>query len=215
MAQDALSPILPSPYSARLGSQLVYFWEEGTSATGRTPFKSFLTITNANITLTVTVHFQIYQVVTSTSSGGFSCLELFDWIDVLTPGQRYIIDPANIRRAAGGSLVGQATNGRFMMTASAIFVGAVPTGFADLRLISYNFLTGQNWMSDAVRGVTRMNNAILRMAVDANGGPAPTGVLLLGSAGSAVTGTTGCPGTFSCVTGIGPTYLQMFRPLLL
>jgi hypothetical protein len=174
-----------------------------------------LTITNASITLTVTVHFQIYQVVTSSSSGGFSCLELFDWIDVLTPGQRYIIDPANIRRAAGGSLVGQATNGRFMMTASAIFVGAVPTGFADLRLISYNYLTGQNWMSDTVRGITRMNNAIVRMAVDANGGPAPTGVLLLGSAGSAIAGTTGCPGVFSCVTGIGPTYLQMFRPLLL
>jgi hypothetical protein len=84
MAQDALSAILPSPYTARLGSQLVYFWEEGTSATGRTPFKSFLTITNANITLTVTVHFQIYQVITSTASGGFTCLELFDWIDVLT-----------------------------------------------------------------------------------------------------------------------------------
>jgi hypothetical protein len=215
MAQDALNVVLPSPYSSRLGSQLIYFWEDGANLGARGSFQSFLTVVNANITTSVTVHLQVYQVVTSSSAGGFSCIELFDVIDGLTPGQRYIFDPKNMRRPLSGALIGQATGGRFMMTISAVYVGIVTTGLADVRLISFNWLSGQNWITDVVRGNTSMVNAVPRMGVDALGGPLPNNILLLGSAGSAIPGATGCPGTSSCFTGVGPTYLQMFRPQIL
>jgi hypothetical protein len=215
MAQDALSVVLPSPYSSRVGSQLVYFWEDGANLGARGSFQSYLTIVNTNITTAVTVHFQVYQVVTSSASGGFSCIELFDIVDGLTPGQRYIFDPKNMRRPLSGALIGQATGGRFMMTASAVYLGIVTTGLADLRLISFNWLSGQIWMSDVIRASTRATNAVPRMAVDSLGGPLGPGVLLVGGAGSAIPGTIGCPGAFSCFTGVGPTYLQMFRPQIL
>jgi hypothetical protein len=176
-----------------------------------------LTIVNTNVTTAVTVHFQVYQVVTSSASGGFSCIELFDIVDGLTPGQRYIFDPKNFRRPLSGALVGQATGGRFMMTASAVYLGITTTGLADLRLISFNWLSGQIWMSDVIRASTRGTNAVPRMAVDRLGGPLAAGTLLLGGAGSGEPGAVGCPGSFSCFTGlgVGPTYLQMFRPQIL
>lgn len=197
MAQDALSVILPAPYSARVGSQLIYFFEDGANLGARGSFQSFLTVTNLNITTTVTVHFQFYQVVTS-SSTVFTCTELLDFVDFLTPGQRYILDPKAIRRPIGGALVGQATGGRFIMTASAIYIGAVTTGLQDLRLIPFNWLSGQIWMSDTVRATTRMTNAVPRMAVDALGGPLPEAIPSIVLAGD-----------------LNGRYLQMFRPQIL
>jgi hypothetical protein len=214
MAQDALSVILPSPYSSRVGSQLIYFWEDGANLGARGSFQSFLTIVNTNITTSVTVHFQVYQVVTSSSAGGFSCIELFDIVDGLTPGQRYIFDPKNMRRPLNGALIGQATGGRFMMTASSLAVGLFGSDLSDVRLRSFNWLSGQIWMSDVVRAATRTTNAVPRMAVDAAGGPLASDILLLGAAGQ-VGPAVGCPGAFSCTTGVGPTYLHMFRPQIL
>jgi hypothetical protein len=217
MAQDALSVVLPSPYSSRVGSQLIYFWEDGANLGARGSFQSFLTIVNTNITTSITVHFQVYQVVPTSGAAGFTCLELFDFVDGLTPGQRFIFDAKNIRRPLSGGLVGQATNGRFLMTATPIFLGldAISRGaFADLRAISFNWLSGQIWISDVIRASTRGTNAVPRMAVDALGGPLDPGILILGSAGT-VGPAAGCPGTFSCTTGVGATYLQLFRPQIL
>jgi len=221
MAQDAMSVDLPSPYSSRVGSQLIYFWEDGANLGARGSYQSFLTIVNTNITTSVTVHFQVYQVVTSNSAGGFSCIELFDIVDGLTPGQRYIFDPKNMRRPLNGALIGQATGGRFMMTASSLAVGLFGSDLSDVRLRSFNWLSGQIWMSDVVRAATRMTNAVPRMAVDGFGGPLASDILLLGAAGTSAP-TVGCPGTFSCTTGVSPgsevdgdTYLQRFRPQIL
>jgi len=65
MAQDALSAILPSPYTTRVGSQLIYFYEDGANLGARGSFQSFLTVTNHNITTGIVVHFQFYQVFVS------------------------------------------------------------------------------------------------------------------------------------------------------
>ena len=185
MAQDALSAVLPAPYSARVGSQLMYFFEDGDSLGARGKFQSFLTITNTSITTGTWVHFQFYVLQNSTSTG---CIELFDFIDYLTPAQRHIIDPKGVKGTYYMSLVGFATNGRYIMTATPV-QGYTPS---DLRAISFNWLSGQIWVSDILKSATYMTNAVPRMAVNSLGGPLVEGVVLDGV----------------------DTHLQMFRPLI-
>jgi len=163
MAQDALSAILPAPYTSRVGTQLMYYFEDG-AVGARGNFKSFLTITNTNITTSVLVHFQFYALQNSTDNG---CLELFDFVDVVTPGQRYIFDPANVRGTWYLGLVGFATDGRYIMTATPVNTGSP----ADLRAVAFNWLSGQIWVSDIGKSATYMTNAVSRMAVDVAGGP--------------------------------------------
>jgi hypothetical protein len=193
MAQDALSAVLPAPYTTRVGSQLMYFYEDGANLGARGSFQSFLTIVNTNITTGVWVHFQFYQVTQTSSSG---CLELFDFVDYLTPGQRHIIDPKGVRGTFYlTNLVGFATDGRYVMTATPILVAPsfiAPTP-ADLRAVSFNYLSGQIWVSDIGKSATWMTNAVPRMAVDILGGPLGDNVILDGVV----------------------TYLQMFRPIVL
>jgi hypothetical protein len=173
MAQDALSAVLPAPYSSRVGSQLMYYFEDGDSLGARGKFQSFLTITNTNLTTAILVHFQFYALQDSTSSG---CIELFDFVDELTPGQRHIIDPKGVRGTVFLGLVGFATNGRYLMTATPVG-GFSPT---DLRAISFNWLTGQLWVSDILKSATYMTNAVPRMGVNSLGGPLADGVILDG-----------------------------------
>lgn len=207
MANDVLSAILPSPYTTRVGTQLVYFYEDSTSGGARGPFQSFLTITNTSITTGVFVHFQFYIVVAQSGSsltGNTDCTELFDFVDFLTPGQRFIFDPKGIRRPSnfgGGAIVGTATDGRFIMTATPI-VNFIAN---DLRVLSFNWLTGQIWVSDINKSATWMTNAVSRLAVNTFGGPLPDGVVVQGAF---LTGTVADFINFS-------TFLQMFRPQII
>jgi hypothetical protein len=193
MAQDALSTVLPAPYTTRAGSQLMYFFEDGANLGARGSFQSFLTITNTNITTGVWVHYQFYTVTQSSSSG---CVELFDFVDYLTPGQRHIFDPKGIRGTFYlTSLVGFATDGRYIMTATPVLVAPsyISPSPADLRAVSFNYLSGQIWVSDIGKSATWMTNAVPRMAVDVLGGPLVDNTILDG------------------VT----TFLQMYRPIIL
>jgi hypothetical protein len=193
MAQDALSTVLPAPYTSRAGSQLMYFFEDGANLGARGSFQSFLTITNTNITTGVWVHYQFYTVTQSSSSG---CVELFDFVDYLTPGQRHIFDPKGIRGTFYlTSLVGFATDGRYVMTATPVLVAPsyISPSPADLRAVSFNYLSGQIWVSDIGKSATWMTNAVPRMAVDVLGGPLVDNTILDG------------------VT----TFLQMYRPIIL
>jgi hypothetical protein len=185
MAQDALSAVLPAPYSSRVGSQLMYFFEDGDSLGARGKFQTFLTITNTNITTGVWVHFQFYVLQNSTSAG---CIELFDFVDWLTPAQRHIIDPKGVRGTYWLNLVGFATNGRFIMTATPV----QDYSPADLRAMSWNWLTGQIWVSDILKSATWMTNAVPRMAVNTLGGPLADDIVLDGV----------------------DTHLQYYRPLI-
>lgn len=198
MAQDALSAILPSPYTTRVGSQIIYFYEDGANLGARGSFQSFMTITNHNITTGVIVHFQFYQVFVSSGSTT-SCQELFDFVDALTAGQRYIFDPKAIRRPSnfgGGAIVGTATDGRYIMTATPI----VSFLANDLRALSFNWLSGQIWVSDIGKSATWMTNAVSRMGVDRFGNPLADGQGIFGP---------------SSVAGGNDQYLQMFRPQIL
>jgi len=198
MAQDALSAILPSPYTTRVGSQIIYFYEDGANLGARGSFQSFLTITNHNITTGVIVHFQFYQVFVSSGSTT-SCQELFDFVDYLTAGQRYIFDPKAIRRPSnfgGGAIVGTATDGRYILTATPI----VSFLANDLRALSFNWLSGQIWVSDIGKSATWMTNAVSRMGVDRFGNPLADGTGIFGP---------------SSVAGGNDNYLQMFRPQIL
>jgi len=174
MAQDALSKTLPAPWTSRVGTQLMYFFEDGDSLGARGKFQSFLTITNTNITSPVAVHFQFY-VLDGSSSG---CTELFDFVDFLTPGQRHIFDPKGIRGTWNLGLVGFATNGRYLMTATP--VGIATYSPADLTAISFNYLSGQIWVSDILKTATWMTNAVSRMAVNLHGGALGSGFFLDG-----------------------------------
>lgn len=196
MAQDALSVVLPAPYTSRTGSQLMYFYEDGANLGARGSFQSFLTIVNTNITTGVWVHYQFYTVTNTTSSG---CLELFDFVDYLTPGQRHIIDPKGVKGTFYlTGLVGFATDGRYIMTATPVLVAPsfiAPTP-ADLRAVPFNWLSGQLWVSDIGKSATWMTNAVPRMAVDVLGGPLPEdNVVLLGPANG--------------------RFFQMFRPIII
>lgn len=203
MAQDALSAILPSPYTSRVGSQLIYFYEDGANLGARGSFQSFLTVTNTNITNGVIVHFQFYQVFVSSGSTT-SCQELFDFVDYLTAGQRYIFDPKAIRRPSnfgGGAIVGTATDGRYIMTITPI----VSFLANDLRARSFNWLSGQIWVSDIGKSATYMTNAVSRMGVNRFGTPLNDGDFIFGPSSAA--NPAGTPGF--------DNYLQMFRPQVL
>jgi len=172
MAQDALSKTLPAPWTSRVGSQLIYFFEDGDSLGARGKFQSFLTITNTNITSPVAVHFQFYVL------DGSTCTELFDFVDFLTPGQRHIFDPKGIRGTWNLGLVGFATNGRYLMTATPVGISSYSP--ADLSAISFNYLSGQIWVTDILKTATWMTNAVSRLAVNLLGGPLPSGYTLDG-----------------------------------
>lgn len=142
-AQDAMSVIMPAPWTARVGTQLIYVFETG--ARMGTSFTSFLQITNTNITTYVAIHYQFYQATTS-------CPEVFDYVDVLTPGQRHIIDPTRVINAinpldptAPPVVRGTLAAGRYIMTATPINPVGDPL---DLRAIAFNFLSGQLWVTD-------------------------------------------------------------------
>jgi hypothetical protein len=172
MAQDALSKTLPAPWTTRVGSQLIYFFEDGDSLGARGKFQSFLTIVNTNITSPVAVHFQFYVL------DGSTCTELFDFVDFLTPGQRHIFDPKGIRGTWNLGLVGFATNGRYLMTATPVGISSYSP--ADLSAISFNYLSGQIWVTDILKTATWMTNAVSRLAVNSLGGPLPSGYTLDG-----------------------------------
>lgn len=150
----------------------MYFFEDGDSLGARGKFQSYLTITNTNITLPVIVHFQFYVVDPS------GCLELFDFVDLITPGQRHIFDPKGIRGTWSLGLVGFATNGRYLMTATPVGIDSYNP--ADLSAISFNYLSGQIWISDILKSATWMTNAVSRLAVNSLGGPLDIGVALDG-----------------------------------
>jgi hypothetical protein len=172
MAQDALSKTLPAPWTTRVGSQLMYFFEDGDSLGARGQFQSYLTITNTNITSPVAVHFQFYVL------DGNGCTELFDFVDFLTPGQRHIFDPKGIRGTWNLGLVGFATNGRYIMTATPVGISSYSP--ADLTAISFNYLSGQIWITDILKTATWMTNAVSRLAVNLHGGPLMSGYFLDG-----------------------------------
>jgi len=202
MAQDALSAILPSPESTRVGSQLIYVYEDSltTSALLRnTQWQSFMTVTNTSITTSVQVHFQFYNI-----SGGTACSELFDFYDYLTQGKVLVIDPKAVRRV-NGTQVGTATDGRYLLTITAInpLATAPP---ADVQAYAFNYLTGQLWVSDIVKSATYMTNAVARMAVNQFGTP-------LGNYTGPIIGGFGSPTAAGSVASMLTNYhFQYFRP---
>jgi len=199
VAQDALSAILPSPESTRVGSQLIYVFEDGASRSGVGPFVSYLTVTNTNISTGVQVHFQFYSL----SGQSSACTELFDFTDTLTLGKNLVINPVAVKKA--GNVIGSATNGRYVLTITALtnIPAALP---ADLRAYSFNYLTGQVWVSDINQSATYMTNAAARMAVDQFGAPLGNTILITGTTSAQPSGGPGAsPDTAN-------THFQYFRP---
>jgi len=215
-AQDAMSVILPSPYNSRVGSHLLYFFEDGASRTGST-FLSYLTITNTSIDTYVAIHYQYYLA---------DCSEHFNYVDILTPGQTYVITPSKVMTTKlnrqGQQVRGYATDNRYLMTATAIDASRYP---ADHRAIAFNYLTGQIFITNVGKGSTWGTNAIARMAVDAAGSPLAAvscpinfnmtqqGQMVPYAIGQF---PVGCAVAGHTLLGsVNGKYLQMFRPKLL
>lgn len=231
-AQDAMSVILPSPYNSRVGSQLLYFFEDGKRDVNT--FKTYLTITNTSLDTYVAIHFQYYKN---------DCTELFDYVDILTPGQTYVIEPSIVKTTPlnrqGQQIRGFATDGRYLLTATAIDASVDPM---DLRAIAFNYLTGQIFITNTTTGSCWGTNAISRMAVDWFGSPIPMGTCAI----NYIKGPFGqfpyaigsfpalpCAGTGTTLRGfqydssyatvaagqvdlrVRSKFLQMFRPALL
>lgn len=160
-AQDSMSVILPAPYTSRVGSQLLYFFEDGARDVNR--FKTYLTITNTSLNTYVAIHYQFYRN---------DCSELFNYVDVLTPGQTYVIEPSMVKTTPlnrqGSQIRGFATDGRYLMTATAVDAAYDPV---DLRAIAFNYLTGQIFITNTLTGSCWGTNAIPRMAVNWFGSP--------------------------------------------
>jgi hypothetical protein len=93
-SQDSLSPILPSPWSNRLGGQLLFFFEDG-DVQNRGQWRSFLTVVNLHLYYHVTAKFQLYNA---------DCKELFSFVDTLRSNVRINIDPQAVRGPEGTAL---------------------------------------------------------------------------------------------------------------
>ncbi len=218
-AQDAMSVILPSPYNSRVGSQLLYFFEDGAASRTGSTFLSYLTITNTSIDTYVAIHYQYYLP---------DCSEHFNYVDILTPGQTYVITPSKVMTTKlnrqGQQVRGYATDNRYLMTATAIDASKYP---ANHQAIAFNYLTGQIFITNVGKGSTWGTNAIARMAVDALGAPLPASSCPINfnmtQQGQMVPYAIGqiAPIPAGCVAGhtlLGPTngkWLQMYRPNLL
>lgn len=162
-AQDNMSAILTTPYVARPGSQLVYYFNEGQTPNGDI-FKSYLTITNLNPDTNVLVHIQFYNVI--------SCVEVYDYVDILTKQDTTVINPADLEDIKG-DFRGQVSGGRFLVTITAI--DATRGQGVDTRAISFNQLTGTFVITNVISGSAWGGNAAPRMAVNAFGYPLPSG----------------------------------------
>lgn len=169
LAQDALSAVLPAPWENRVGTQVIYFYEDS-GAAAPTGFKAFLTITNTSITTSVTVHIQVY------TSG---CQEVFDYIDKLTPADQHVIDPQNFKKNSGGAVIGAGAPGKFVVTITSVNPA---TTLSDRRVYSHNWLTGQQWQAHAGSDRASSVNAVSRMAVSSVGAALPDGTQVLGTA---------------------------------
>jgi len=167
-AQDTMSAVLSTPYNSRPGSQLVYFFTQSvqnplTAISGGDTYRSFMTITNTSTDTAVLVHFQFYNIAL--------CTEVFDYVDVLTPQDTTVINPADLRvnatATSPGDFRGVVEGGRFLLTATAI--DATLGQGVDTRAISFNYLVGQQFTTNLKTGSAVGGNAVSRMAVNAYG----------------------------------------------
>jgi len=164
-AQDTMSAILSTPYNSRPGSQVLYFFTESelvsgayTAISGGDAYKSYMTVTNTSTDTSVLVHYQFYDAI--------SCAEVFDYVDVLTPQDTNVIDPQALVVVTGDSR-GFISGGRYLMTVSAI--DATKSQSVDTRTISFNYLIGQQFITNLYTGSAWGGNAITRMAVNRYG----------------------------------------------
>lgn len=161
-AQDTMSAVLSTPYNSRPGSQLLYFFTESelvngtfTAISGGDAYKSYMTITNTSSDTSVLVHYQFYNSV--------SCDEVFDYVDVLTPQDTNVIDPQDLR-VITGEFRGVVSGGFYLLAATAI--DATRGQGVDTRAVSFNYLTGQQFITNMNTGSAWGGNAISRMAVN-------------------------------------------------
>jgi len=157
-AQDTMSAVLSTPYNSRPGSQIIYYFNEGSLGSGADTYKSFMTITNASADTAVLVHYQFYNAA--------SCTEVFDYVDVLTPQDTTVIDPSNLV-TINGDFRGTVSGGKFLLTATAI--DATLGQGIDTRAISFNYLAGTQVITNLAAGSSFGGNAVSRMAVNAYG----------------------------------------------
>jgi len=171
-AQETMSAVLSTPYNSRPGSQLLFFFVESekdnTGAflpvnSGDT-YKSYMTVTNVSTDTNVLVHYQFYNVA--------DCNEVFDYVDVLTAQDTNEIDPQALQVVTGESR-GLISGGRFLMTVTAI--DATLGQGVDTRAISFNYLIGQQFITNIMTGAAWGGNAVSRMAVNFYGAPLDAG----------------------------------------
>jgi len=161
-AQDTMSAVLSTPYNSRPGSQVLYFFTEselvsGTFSpiSGGDAYKSYMTITNTSTDTSVLVHYQFYDAI--------GCTEVFDYVDILTPQDTNVIDPQALVVITGDPR-GSISGGRYLLTVTA--VDASKSQSVDTRAISFNYLIGQQFITNITTGSAWGGNAITRMAVN-------------------------------------------------
>ncbi len=157
-AQDTMSAVLSTPYNSRPGSQIIYYFNEGSLGSGADTYKSYMTITNTSADTAVLVHYQFYNTA--------ACAEVFDYVDVLTPQDTTVIDPSNLV-TINGDFRGTVVGGKFLLTATAI--DATLGQGIDTRAISFNYLAGTQVITNLATGSAFGGNAVSRMAVNAYG----------------------------------------------
>jgi len=157
-AQDTMSAVLSTPYNSRPGSQIIYYFNEGSLGSGTDSYKSWMTITNTSADTAVLVHYQFYNVD--------KCAEVFDYVDVLTPQDTTVINPSNLV-TINGDFRGTIPAGKYLLTATAI--DATLGQGIDTRAISFNYLAGTQVITNLATGSAFGGNAVSRMAVNAYG----------------------------------------------
>jgi hypothetical protein len=149
-AQDTRSAAMMSPWSNRLGSQLIFFFEDG-DIPNRGSWQSYLTVFNANTRYDVILRFNFYDT-------GLNRVLTFR--RTLAAGQQILTNPKSIQvNDDPGSSRAILTNGRYVLTVTPVDPSS------ELRAIPFNWLAGLMEVRHTTSGSGWMINAVSRKAV--------------------------------------------------
>ncbi len=196
VAQESQSVILPGPWTARLGGQLIYFFEDGNSNAGtpggsRGNWRSSLVLTNVHPTAKVKILFQFYTP---------SLVAVMDFADFVAASQQVTIDPQDIRRPSDNGYLGKVSDGIYVLTATPVNED-YPT---NPKAIPFNWLGGGISIRCLVNNSVAVYNAVSRQAVFRDGS----------SINPSYTSVAGKEGVVFYLDGVNRLF-QLFRPGLL
>ena len=153
-AQDTRSAAMMSPWSNRLGSQMIFFFEDG-DIPNRGSWQSYLTVFNANARYDVILRFNFYDT-------GLNRILTFR--RTLAAGQQILTNPKSIQvNDDPASNRASVTNGRYVLTVTPVDPSS------ELRAIPFNWLAGLMEVRHTTSGSGWMINPVSRKAVGSLG----------------------------------------------